>query len=511
MPTHCILRPVALISLSLALIACGGGGGESNDSSANDGTSQPSITPSITPSLAPSAEPNLCEGLPEGELQSRTRYQAPVVIAPEVCQSEQQTRLCEQGALTPWTGSFEFSHCEQQQPDNASLPLWQISDMQYLGGFRLSSGKFGDSAYPNLNYSPAAIAFNPNNQSLFVVGHDYEQGIAEFAIPEVVNSRDPADFNVGDQALQNFAPFHNTDRVDTGIDNWFRVNGMYLLDGQLIVNYMNWYDAGGGETDTSVRFVDASDLANSEMHGPYQLDGAAHVAGWITDVPENWQADFGGTHISGHAHGSIHSRLSTGPSGFIWSPRQTMLQQTNGPVATEAVLDFPHRRAQMLYDKTIYGDMSISVQDILYNEDRQNQLWTALSEAAFGVIIPGTNTYLTIGNSGGHESGIGYKATQDNGNLCGGPCSLAAADNYSYYWLWRVTDMLKVKNGEMEPWDMRPYDYGKLDSIGLINLKGGAYDAETGKLYVAFKNADTLNNYARPPLFLVYQLHQPGG
>ena len=48
------------------------------------------------------------------------------------------------------------------------LPLLDIEDFQFEGAFRLPSRKYGRS---DLNYSQGPIAFNPDRQSLFVVGH----------------------------------------------------------------------------------------------------------------------------------------------------------------------------------------------------------------------------------------------------------------------------------------------------------------------------------------------------
>ena len=443
-----------------------------------------------------------CDSLNDGESESRLRYQTAEVQQGESCLSQTQQRSCNDGLLSDWSGDYQYTSC---QPFNSPLTLLDANAIEYQGGFRLSAAAFGDSEYPSLSYSPGVIAFNPANHSLFVVGHDYEQGIAEFIIPNIVNSRDINDFEVGEQVLQNFIPFHNTDRVDTGIDNYFRITGLALINQKLVVNYFNWYDAGGTETDTSVVFQNASDLANSEIIGPYQLQGAAHSSGWLTKIPEQWQSSLGGTYIAGHAGGSIISRLSVGPTAFVFSPEDKLLSRNTGAVTTQPLLNFS--LTNMLYDKSIYGEEIESADAILYNDNRQNELWTISSNAAYGFIVPNTNTYMTVGHSKGHDSGLGYKITQDNGTICAGPCPYQADDHYNYYWLWRVSDLQKVQVGELQPYDLRPYLYGKLDSPSAATLKGGAYDASSGLLYVALKNGDTVGAYSRPPLFLVYKIN----
>ena len=58
--------------------------------------------------------------------------------------------------------------------------LLHQSDLGYLGAFRLPSGNFGASTF---EYGGTALTYNPANNSLFMVGHDWDQAIAEVSIP----------------------------------------------------------------------------------------------------------------------------------------------------------------------------------------------------------------------------------------------------------------------------------------------------------------------------------------
>ena len=80
----------------------------------------------------------------------------------------------------------------------------------------------------------------------------------------------------------------------------------------------------------------------------------------------------------------------------------------------------------------------------LFNEKGNNAVWTHLSQARFGFIVPGTSTYATFGSSGGHQSGVGYKLERPNANPCGGYCPQDPSDQYNYYWLWDMKDLLKA-------------------------------------------------------------------
>lgn len=52
-----------------------------------------------------------CDGVAVGETQQRTRYAQAQVVAPDTCQSELQTRTCEAGGFSDWTGTYDAESC----------------------------------------------------------------------------------------------------------------------------------------------------------------------------------------------------------------------------------------------------------------------------------------------------------------------------------------------------------------------------------------------------------------
>ena len=138
-------------------------------------------------------------------------------------------------------------------------------------------------------------------------------------------------------------------------------------------------------------------------------------------------------------------------------------------------------------------------------EGSASPVWNFLSNGVYGFIAPGTRTFVVVGSSGGIDSGIGYKITQDDGRLCGGYCSYAASDNYSYYWLFDLDEILAAGS----PSEPRPYAYGRWDvpfgSPGRVVI-GGAFDSAGRVLYVALSNAGQVGTYDRPPLILTFRV-----
>ncbi|MFD3396205.1 hypothetical protein ACE41R_05105 [Alteromonas macleodii] len=403
---------------------------------------------------------------------------------------------------------------EQQQCDWAfaldallKLPRVNTDILSYEGGFRLSSDRFGESKYATLDYSFGVFTYDPKRNSIYIIGNPKLSAIAEFPLPEIKNTTDISQFAIAEPPIQPFIAFHNTDRVNTGIDNYFRPTGMAKIDNALMVNYINWYDARVTETDTSVMFWDSENLTDSKLFGPYQLEGAAHAAGWISEIPNSLQSLLGGTHIAGsQPFASIISRRSVGPSAFAFDARKSVVYGPSGTIPTIPLLDFPLKK--LLRDRDIYPNPSI-VDDILYNRDGKNKLWTVLSGAAYGFIIPSTRTYLTIGFSGGHYSGAGYKIVQNNGNKCGGPCAKDATDTYPYYWAWDLKDLVKVRMGLKQAYDVAPYDYGLLrlpKEIKSVAIANGSFDSQNNRLFISIRNADQEISYKKAPLFLVYKV-----
>ena len=82
-----------------------------------------------------------------------------------------------------------------------SLPRLAIGDMVYEGAFRVPAAKYGVS---EMNYSQGPIAYNPENHSVFLVGHSQHQAIAEFRIPKLTRSTALADLAMAAAPVQPF-------------------------------------------------------------------------------------------------------------------------------------------------------------------------------------------------------------------------------------------------------------------------------------------------------------------
>ena len=370
----------------------------------------------------------------------------------------------------------------------------EVAQLQYRGAFRLSDDDFGASS---ANAAIGAMAYNPDNHSIFIAGHSRDRAVAEFAIPEVLDRPTLEELNLVSTPLQEFVSFlgsvSNPDQID-------RVTGMFYLDGKLIVNAEKWYDGDADNTDTTLVIHDASNMASSAISGYYKMTRGAEAAGYIARIPEEWQSSFGSAFMTGwSAVYSINSRYSIGPSLFTFDAESLVAGGfgNSGPVTARPFMNFSYSDDTWLTpDALDHGNPGIGA----------SALWNHLSEGVYGFIVPGTNTFAVFGSSGGINSGIGYKPTQDTGYTCPGYCTYIASDNYNYYWLFDIRDILRAN----QPHLVQPYAYGPFsipfDNNGGSAIIGGTFDPDTRMLYLALDRAGGVDRYDRTPLIVVYEI-----
>lgn len=364
--------------------------------------------------------------------------------------------------------------------------LLEISDLTYTGAFRVSSDTFGESSS---NYASGAMAYNADNNSIYIVGHQQVNAIAEFPIPELLQETNLMALNVV-SPLQGFKTILDAVDNPTGVN---RINGMIYKNGQLIVNAEVWYDASGTNSNTTLVVRNAASLNTSAIDGYYALNGAAHAAGYLSPIPAEWRERFNSEYLTGWSSvNSIISRYSYGPTLFTFNIADLMNGMSkSGPVQTVPFMNFS------------FNDQNFITPP---SGDPGQDLWNYLSKGIYGFIVPGTRTFAVFGSTGGIASGVGYKITQDNGNLCGGYCAYQASDYSNYYWFFDVEEILSAE----KVYSPRPYAYGKFsvpfDDEGSHKIIGGTFDETSGMLYLALQSAGQVGQYDRPPLIVGYKM-----
>jgi hypothetical protein len=379
----------------------------------------------------------------------------------------------------------------QSIPTDVNIPLGiqATLDVEYLGAFRALAD--GESTS---DYAVGTLGFNPDNNSIYLAGHAHQNAIAEFGIPSELSLNESPSQVVIAEILQNYVTILN--KRDEG-NQTNKINGILYYNENLIVTSEIWYDGNGDNKDNLQTFSMANNLGTSPYTGMLQLEGFARAAGYMSKVPDESIELLGGDYISGWASNySITSRYSQGPSMYVIDPQEIInaTPTVTREIKSSILMSFP-----LSEGKSLVPDGDRYLKDI-------SPIWGPVAQARYGFIVPGTSLFMVIGSHGGIHSGVGYKITQDGGNVCGGGCTYEASDNYNFFWLFDINDITTAENS----WEVQPISYGKwshpYDNSGGNMVKGATYDHVNKKLYISLDNAAKVGTYDRPPMILAYKV-----
>jgi hypothetical protein len=336
--------------------------------------------------------------------------------------------------------------------------LVQAADLNYLGAFNVPQGDLGISTF---EYGGTAIAYNPADRSLLMVGHDWDQAIAEIDIPG---------FGTGDVTQLPTAPMLQPfSKVLSRVPNntldpseMIKVGGLAVDGNRIIGTAYEYYDGAGDAVDSHFT-LSSLNLATANVTGLYQVGelGGGFVGGYMTQVPHEWQDEVGAPYLTGQAALSIISRTSAGPAAFGFDPNQ--LGPTTAPVEPLVYYPIDHPLA------------SVETQNPLFNTTTQIR----------GVVMPkGSDSVLFIGSHGVGDWWYG-DATGDPFRHDQGP----HAPPYVYQvWAYDIHDLIAIRDGRLQPWEAQPYSVWQLDlpyADGANEIGGVAYDEGSGQIFVS--------------------------
>lgn len=332
---------------------------------------------------------------------------------------------------------------------NTLNPLIQQSNVQYVGAFRLPHGQFGGSSF---DYGGTALAYNPTNNSLFLVGHDWHQMVAEVSIPSIVNSTDLARLNTA-TVLQPFADA-TEGRLGLIGDGNRKIGGLMVHNGKLYITGYLYYD--GALVQKTSHFVRSSISLSStgQIAGPYALanNGTTihFVNGYMVPIPSDHQSALGKPFLAINGNGRISSANTWGPDAFGFDVND--LGQKS-PVPTISYL---------WYSQT---------HPTLGQWNGTGPYYNATDDGRAGAVFPvGGRSILYFGRHGigtfcyGEGTADPTLAGQPTGTgdiYCYDPTSNAKGTHaYPYVyqvWAYDVNEFIAVKNGSKNPWDPLPY------------------------------------------------------
>jgi hypothetical protein len=324
------------------------------------------------------------------------------------------------------------------------------TNLNYLGSFSVPSGsEFG--------YGGTALSFNPTRNSLFIVGHDQQQRVAEISIPGIGGTA---------TLLQGFADATEGKGVGSS-SNGTKVGGTLAWGNQLIVTKYLYY--AEADRQTSSHFIRPITLSQTgQVQGGFDIGPLlpTFYSGYMGTVPPEWQIRFGGAALTGACCLSIISRTSYGPAVFSFDPSNLGQQQD-----AEPLVYYPQAHQTL-------GQYGASGTNDLFNgATRVN-----------GVVFPGgTSSVLFFGTHG-----IGNYC-YGSGSACGDPVDDSQGDHAypyrPYVWAYDANELAQVRSGQRAPWDARPYTKWVLPIPGnpgdALIIGGAAYDPASARIYVS--------------------------
>lgn len=344
-------------------------------------------------------------------------------------------------------------------------PLVRSENLSYKGSFKLPT-----MSGNGLTYGGTAISYNQANDSLFVVGHVYDQEMVEVKIPALGGTatllqplKDPLAGKLG----------------SIGGSGSRRIGGSLVYKNKLYVTGFVFYDADNAQQTS--HFSRSTNLSDTAVTGPYKVgsQGAGFYSGYMGTIPVEWQSLFGAPALTGNCCLSIISRTSYGPAVSAFNPESTS--------ATAQALVYYTQSNQTL---GTYG--ASGVHPVFNGTTRIT-----------GVVFPnGTSTVLFFGMTGMGDYCYGEAAA------CNDPSNNSKGEHaypYSaYVWAYNANDLLAVKNGSKQPWQVTPYQTFALSQPGSVvvdfGIGGAAYDPVNNRIFVIKKGTDAT------PTVYVYEI-----
>ncbi len=356
--------------------------------------------------------------------------------------------------------------------------LVHARDLTYLGSFRVPQGDLGGPQFHGIAYSQGTIAYNPNNDSLFIVGHVQDQGICEITIPSNPSTSATLSDLPRATALQNLRfPLASVPN-DTLAGRTTQIGGALVLpNNTLMLAVYDYYD-GGGSAVGSHLILDSPTLATANVNGYYSVgaDNPGHVAKFMCPVPSAWQTTLASKYLTGSSGLAVVGRTSSGPAAFGFDPADFGPSTLAGTGHTTAVkmLDYPLTNP--------LGPGEGPPVSPLYGT------CTGINGVLF---VPNTNSVLYFGYTATNYVAYGKGIYLGDLNNTGkGPHSING-ELALQVWAYDVNDLLLVKNGTKLSYEIVPYGAWNFNPpFFQYGISGSAYDPATGRVFVTFSGAE---------------------
>jgi hypothetical protein len=373
------------------------------------------------------------------------------------------------------------------QTSPLSLPLFDSSKIVYKGSFTYD---WPDGAGGDISYGGSAVGVSEDGQYIYIACNVVasQMGIAKLRIPTIggratvvqpCSGPNSADFSKILPARDGGSP---------------RLGGILEQNGRVTVTGYWTYDANGSAIASHWSGPSLTNLSGPYL-GAWKSGSAAaslnvktsgFVKDHLTPIPSEWRSTLGGPALSTAGYTSIISRASYGASVSVFDPATV----TQNGFQLDMLLGCP----DPISSCRTYGTPTSN-----------NYNGSELSGGAF--IIPGTRTLAAIERESSGPTCYGYTTTDPT--LHGTPYPSATNPSpegvvwcyslsdpmnqkgpkgYPYRLvakLYDLSDLVSVKNGTKNPWDIRQYATIDMPSSSAgESVSSGSYNPVTNEYYL---------------------------
>lgn len=398
-----------------------------------------------------------------------------------------------------------------ESSNNLEKSLLQMSQLHYVGAFRLP--RVGGGGASRFGYGGWAFALNADANSIYVVGHDNDQLVAEVSIPTPLDHHAAGIAGLNTASfLQNFTDITEGMAPSLNSGNGFQINGLAYLpaQGSQTSSHLYWTAREYYNVDRSDDLshgMSELDFAHPNAQGLWRLSPNMRSAGYIMTIPE----DFANTYLGGKrlASGLFTqqgvSATSAGPALFAFAP---WLDDVNGiaPAAGTALSNTPLVYYPYNEDGSESGEQ-ITESSWWVHEGSSNfpefqipDRW----DSAVWIETPSSHGIVVFGQ---RADGRTYYGDQRPGD-----CTIAKGYHGEPYHpslvMYDPSDLAAVASGNKNPTTVLPYLEQDTSSLFVntcvFEFHGAGYDAQQQLLYVLQRQADTVDGEPQP---LIYVFH----
>jgi hypothetical protein len=371
-----------------------------------------------------------------------------------------------------WLFVVGLSGVWAQPFDPSTLPRLERTDLVNVGGFKTPNTDNNGS----FNYGGSVLAMALDGASLYLSN---EYRVAQISIPAPVLSNSIAALPRATY-VKPFVQVLGGGRGDgVGPLKADKLGGLLVLPDRILTTAYVYYDANNTQQKSHARVnPDFSDIVTPRIWSQvWQPKSSGFVAGSMTAIPPEWRAKLGGPALTGLCCVPIVTRTSFGPAAYVFDPAQV------GQMAVTAtpLVYYPS-------DHPNLGPWSGS-----------NPTYGGTTEMGGMVIVPGTRTLLFFGSNGIGPNcyGDGTKNPASAGPNNTEPCydpTMTDKGSHAYpykyqIWAYDLAELVAVKEGKTQPWDVKPYGVWPIDLPIMhgfqVRFSSPAIDPKTRRIYVA--------------------------